>query len=523
MVRNRRLENGGQTMNRFYLLLLSLFFSSVVASLAQTDPANLTISGYSIANISFSGNVVSIGYQLNRNTSLSPNQFGEVGLRACSSQGDTTPSSSLRFATGSGGANSGTLTYTLATGQWYYCFITRTPTGGSSLETKYHWFKYGGTQTVTVTPVTASVRVGGTVNLTASGGQNGYNWSATNGGSLAYTGSNAGFTASTAATYIVQVWSPAGNSYSESNYATATITVGGPEKVSVKLPANNSGRPIDYIFVAAGQTIGTETQNIGAPERVVSVTLPASMPSGTQVTVLYKVLGIQQDEVTGSWSVLSGAVTQGTVATLTPSTDPVTVGPNSPDFIGPKLPDAPKPTDGAQTSKPVWSAPSTNTALTDAGYREGVDKTTGALSDINSTLKARLGDNSGSGSSGDTTSLNTTMAGISDKLTTSLSVADPESVTVDTDTTLLDKNKVTGISAKLPTAPVITHSGSTPTVGFKFVLPRLNNSPIVVDKVYDVSEYSSSVNIIRNMSSGIISILFFFVYVRTIKSAFAGT
>lgn len=236
-------------------------------------------------------------------------------------------------------------------------------------------------QTVTVTPSTASVRVGGTVNFVASGGQNGYNWTATNGGSLAYTGANAGFSAATAATYIIQVWSPSGNGYAESNYATATITVGAPEKVKIKLPANTSGKPIDYIFMISGTTIGTETQNIGAAERTVEVTVPPQYPEGSQVQVWFKVLGIVEDATNGTWSKLEGAVVQKQLTTATATTTPATTTVTAPNV--------PK-TNDDNTGKEVWSSAATDTALTDKAYKEGVDKTNTSLDRLNKILDERL-------------------------------------------------------------------------------------------------------------------------------------
>jgi hypothetical protein len=269
-------------------------------------------------------------------------------------------------------------------------------------------FRFGSqSHTVTITPTAPSIRVGQTVNFTASGGQNGYNWSSTNGGSLAYDGANAAFVSSTVATYVVQVWSPAGGEYPESNYASATITVTASEKVKVNLPANKTGRPIEYIMIAAGQTIGTEVQNIGAPARVVEKILPPNIPSGTPVTLLFRVVGIEQDSSSGTWTIVPGAVTTGTVATLTPSTNPTTVGPDSPDFIGPKLPDSSaSPVTGDQSGKSVWSAPPASTALTDSAYKEGVDKTSSALDKINKTLESKLSTGGGGtieeGETGDT-------------------------------------------------------------------------------------------------------------------------
>lgn len=253
---------------------------------------------------------------------------------------------------------------------------------------------------VSVSPSSPTIRVGQVANLTASGGQNGYVWSATNGGSLLYDGDTAAFTAGAAAVYIVQVYSPGGGGYSESNYATATITVTPAEKVSVKLPKNDSGRPIEYTIFAGGVLVGQETQNIGAPEKVVTKTLPPEVPSGTQAQLFAKVVGILQDETTGTWTEVQGAVTQIPITTLTPSTDeapaPVTV-------TKPNLPDATGPTTSDQAGKGVWSSAGTTAGLSDSAYKEGVDKTTAALAKINKTLEDRIGSGSGGGGTGETT------------------------------------------------------------------------------------------------------------------------
>ena len=263
------------------------------------------------------------------------------------------------------------------------------------------WNAVESPQTVTISPSTATIRVGQAVSLAASGGQNGYVWtSVTSGGGLVSDGANAAFTSNAPATYLVQVRSPAGNGYSESNYATATITVTAAEQVKVNLPKNDSGRPIEYIVEAAGQIIATETQNTDSMARTVTVTLPPNVPSGSVVTVYSKTVGIQQDPGTGTWSVVPGAVVTGPPVVITPTPSDNPTPPPPTDVKPPDAPKAPAPTSGDQTTKPLWSTPSGTGGLTDAGYKEGVDKTTSALEKINKTLEDRMGSGAGGSTGG---------------------------------------------------------------------------------------------------------------------------
>jgi hypothetical protein len=75
-------------------------------------------------------------------------------------------------------------------------------------------------QTVTLSgPTTATV--GSSVSYTASGGNNGYTW----GGSASGSGASQNVTFSSAGTYTVTVYSPAGNGWNQSNTASVSVTV----------------------------------------------------------------------------------------------------------------------------------------------------------------------------------------------------------------------------------------------------------------------------------------------------------
>lgn len=88
-------------------------------------------------------------------------------------------------------------------------------------------------QTVTISPASTSVAPGTAVTFTASGGQNGYTW----GGSAGGSGATQSVTFSTAGTFTVTVLSPASSTFAQSNTATATITVAAPSPA----PASGGG------------------------------------------------------------------------------------------------------------------------------------------------------------------------------------------------------------------------------------------------------------------------------------------
>lgn len=249
----------------------------------------------------------------------------------------------------------------------------------------------GQSQTVTLSANPQTFRVGQSSILTASGGQNGYTWTNVTGGGLLADGAQAAFTASAAGAYEVQVNSPAGNGYLASNNATISLTVTAAEYAKINLPKNDSGRPIEYIFEAGGVVFGSETQNIGAPAKTISKLLPPSVPSGSSVSVYSKTVGVMQDPGTGSWSLVPGAVVTGEPVVVAPTTTPDDpAAPPPPTATAPNAPKAPDPVAGDQTGKAPWTAAPNTGALTDAAYKEGVDKQTDALAKINKTLEERM-------------------------------------------------------------------------------------------------------------------------------------
>ena len=105
------------------------------------------------------------------------------------------------------------------------------------------------TQTVSISPPSPSVTVGGSVLFTATGGQDGYVWGGQAGGS----GSSQLVTFPNVGTYTVTAYSPAGGIYAVSNTATATITVT-PSSQTVSLappgPTIYAGQSV--VFTASG-------------------------------------------------------------------------------------------------------------------------------------------------------------------------------------------------------------------------------------------------------------------------------
>lgn len=508
----RRLVNRKSMGNIFKVLgLVGFLFLHVVALSAAT-----------LAD-SFGGRSATVTVSFNDSTNVltwSASHTGSSGSYAASAQlykvashGSTTPLENL-YVNSAPQGNSGSGTYPAYSGDY---FLLQTyiagPSGTNSLERL--WFLCGpSAHVVTVSPSSASVRVGQTANFTASGGQNGYNWSATNGGSLAYDGANAGFTASAAATYIVQVWSPAGGGYLESNYATATITVTASEKVKIPLPANTTGRPIEYLFIANGITIGSAVQNIGAPARVVEETLPPEIPSGTPVKVFAKTLGIQQDEDNGVWTLVPDAVAEVEVMTVTPSENPPEPGDS--DFIGPIFPNSPDPVTGDQSGKGVWTSAPTTAGLSDGAYKEGVDKTTVALEKINKTLNDKLSNVEGGGGgdvSGVISAVNETTAA----LQSSTVIEDLPELDGTADAQKADGLVDSAINL-IPDAPTIVAPASESVLNIPFVAGGQSYSGSI-----DFAQWSGPIAIFRGLCSACMLIFFVIVFIRTIRGGFATT
>lgn len=128
-------------------------------------------------------------------------------------------------------------------------------------------------QTVAISPSNPSVVVGGSVQFTASGGQNGYVW----GGSASGSGSSQLVSFPNVGTYTVTAYSPAGGVYALSNTATATITVT-PASQTVSLSPTNptvyAGQSITFTATGGvnGYTWGGSASGSGPAQTVTFAT-----------------------------------------------------------------------------------------------------------------------------------------------------------------------------------------------------------------------------------------------------------
>jgi len=108
-------------------------------------------------------------------------------------------------------------------------------------------------QTVSITPASAAIYPGQAVTFTANGGANGYVW----GGSASGGGNSQTVTFPSAGAYSVTVYSPAGNGYSQSNTAVATITVTTlGQTVSIAPPSAAIYAGQSVTFTASGGNTG---------------------------------------------------------------------------------------------------------------------------------------------------------------------------------------------------------------------------------------------------------------------------
>ena len=141
-------------------------------------------------------------------------------------------------------------------------------------------------QTVSIAPSYQAINPGQAITFTASGGVNGYVW----GGSASGGGTAQTVTFPTLGTYTVTVYSPAGNGYTQSNTATATVSVtAAGQSVSLAPPNatvyagqsvsfSASGGQNGYVWGGAASGSGT-SQVVGFPN-VGTYTVTVYSPAG---------------------------------------------------------------------------------------------------------------------------------------------------------------------------------------------------------------------------------------------------
>jgi hypothetical protein len=241
----------------------------------------------------------------------------------------------------------------------------------------------------------------------------------------------------------------------------------------------------------------------------VEETLPPHIPDGTPVKVFAKAVGILQDETTGVWTAVENAETTVEVTTVTPSVDPP--DPTSPDFIGPKLPDGWKPGEGDQSAKGVWSSGPSSSGLSDAAYKEGVDKITSAIGKL-----AKTGSESGGGSS----DVSTVVAAVNETnaaLKSDVSIDDPDEPDGTAEAAKAD-GLVDAAVNLLPDSPQII----APSTQSVISIPFYAGGESYVGSV-DFAEWSGPINVFRGICSACMLIFFAIVFTRTIRGAFATT
>jgi len=208
-------------------------------------------------------------------------------------------------------------------------------------------------QTVTINPTSGTAGVKESSTFTASGGQNGYSWSLSGGGGLGNNGASAGVLWNSPGTWTVKVWSPAGNGYSRSNEATATITVtgvpDGSKKVNLTFDNRSRNYPVKFTVWQDGKAV---TSLVVAGGQVVIRTV--TVPNGNPVTVTAQLKDGETDIYTDTPN------PETVVGTYTPTDLPG----STPDDATPPEPDVPQP-DPEEPPEQTDEAPKGSPALPD--------------------------------------------------------------------------------------------------------------------------------------------------------------
>jgi len=265
--------------------------------------------------------------------------IGDTVTFTVSASSDGTPVTGLSYSwSATGGVLSGsgaTRTYTHTTAGTYTISVFAPAQAGysqSNTATAIANVVEENAQTVTINPTSGTAGVKESSTFTASGGQNGYSWSLSGGGGLGNNGASAGVLWNSPGTWTVKVWSPAGNGYSRSNEATATITVTGVPDGSkkVNLTFDNSSRnyPVKFTVWQDGKPV---TSLVVAGGQVVIRTV--TVPNGNPVTVTAQLKDGETDVYTDT------PTPETVVGTYTPTDLPG----STPDDATPPEPEVPQP------------------------------------------------------------------------------------------------------------------------------------------------------------------------------------
>ena len=237
-------------------------------------------------------------------------------------------------------------------------------------------------QTVTLTPSSASILSGQYAQFTANGGQNDYQWLITGGG-VTKNGNTFIVRGTAKGSFSLTVWSPEGNGYARSNNATAVFSVTESFSKQVNLQKNEGSRPVQYLVLQNGEVVAEYIQQPGQGARIVTVIVETNDP----LTVVSRVVGITQNE-NDVWVVDPSQNSPDTTS------DPITPDSSENPTPGPVIdapkPNAPNPGTPNNDNAPVWNnTPANNNPtsqtdlLTNSVFREGVNH----MADIQNQIK----------------------------------------------------------------------------------------------------------------------------------------
>lgn len=233
-------------------------------------------------------------------------------------------------------------------------------------------------QTVTIALDETNIERTKSISGQASGGMNGYLFSVVSGGvGIAGNSETGAFvvTGNTTGPYEIQVWSPAGNGYSLSNFAVKSGTVRDllKNKVTVTFDNKASTLATEFRVYQDGGVVATRLIPAGA-----LVVQTIEVPTESPVTVRAVSSGVSTDGTI--WIRDGQSEVEKDVATITPTKIPENQDPPS---GGSAKPSGPNTTPQPDATKEVWdsvSAGNSGEGLTQKTFAEGVDK-------LNKTLK----------------------------------------------------------------------------------------------------------------------------------------
>ena len=207
------------------------------------------------------------------------------------------------------GLSVGTNTYT----------ITASNGGGNVTQTATVTVS-AGSQSVSISPGSQTINAGGTASFNASGGNNGYVW----GGSASGSGATQNIVFNSPGTYTVTTYSPGGGNYTQSNTASASVTVNTVgQTVSIFPPSQSIIAGGSVTFTASG---GNNGYNWGGSASGSGTSQSVTFPNaGTYtVSVSSPAGGIYSASNTATATITVTAASQ-TIA-LTPAAPSITAG-----------------------------------------------------------------------------------------------------------------------------------------------------------------------------------------------------